>query len=279
MTFTIASTTVLSNGVEMPLLGLGTYKAVEGAEVEQEVLAALEAGYRSIDTASMYGNEAGIGRAVRASGIPRGELFLASKVWNDEQGYEETLAAFERSAERMGTDYLDLYLVHWPHAVLYAETWRAFEELYRQGRVRAIGVSNFLVPHLETLRAVAKIGPMVDQVEFHPRLQQPELQAYCGEHGIVVEAWAPLMRGRVFEEPVIVSIAGHHGVSPAQVTLRWLLQKGLVAIPKSVRPDRIRANADVFSFELSPEDVGRLDAMDTGERLGRHPDSWGLGQR
>lgn len=279
MKLTIASTTTLSNGVKMPLLGLGTYKAAEGAEVEREVLEALEVGYRSIDTASMYDNEAGIGRALRASGVPRSQLFLATKVWNDEQGHEETLAAFERSAERLGTDYLDLYLVHWPHAGLYAETWRAFEELYHAGRVRAIGVCNFLTPHLEGLRAVAQIGPMVNQVEFHPRLQQPDLQLYCAEHAIVIEAWAPLMRGRVFEEPVIVSIADRYGVTPAQVTLRWLLQKGIVAIPKSVRPERIRANADVFSFELAPEDVRRMDDMDAGERLGRHPDSWGLGQR
>ncbi|MDZ4180732.1 MAG: aldo/keto reductase [Coriobacteriia bacterium] len=276
MPLSINSVITLANGVRMPLLGFGTYKVTGDETVEASVLAALEAGYRSIDTASMYENEVAIGRALRESGVPRDELFIATKCWNDEQGYAQGLAAFERSRERLGLEYLDLYLVHWPFAAHYADTWRAFEELYAGGLVRAIGVCNFLPVHLEALRAVATVMPMVDQVEFHPRLQQPELVAYCRTAGIALEAWAPLMRGGVAEIAEIAVIARRHGVTPAQVAIRWLLQRDIITIPKSVHVDRIRENADVFAFELTAEECATLDALDTGERVGRHPDSWDL---
>lgn len=276
MPLSIQSTVELANGVKMPLLGLGTYKSVDPIEVRASVESALEAGYRSIDTASMYENESVIGEVLRESSIAREELFVATKVWNDEQGYYATLDAFDRSCERLGLEYLDLYLVHWPMAAMYEGTWRAMQELYADGRVRAIGVCNFLPAHLEALRAVGGVGPMVDQVEFHPRLQQPELQEYCRLNGIVQEAWAPLMRGGVAHVPEILEIARNHGVTPFQVTLRWVIQQGIVTIPKSVHPDRVRENADLYSFELSAEELRVLASLDADERVGRHPDSWGL---
>lgn len=276
MSLSIKSTVRLSNGVEMPLLGLGTYKSVEPSEVRASLEAALEAGYRSVDTASMYNNEAVIGEVLARSGVPREELFVATKVWNDEQGRNRTLDAFDRSMERLGLEYLDLYLIHWPMAQFYAETWAAMQELYRAGRVRAIGVCNFLPGHLASLMEVAEVPPMVDQVEFHPWLQQPGLQAYCRATGIVLEAWAPIMRGHVAEVPEIVRIAKEHGVTPYQVAIRWIMQKGIVAIPKSVHPDRVRANADVFGFELSTQEMATVGSLDRDERVGRHPDSWGL---
>ncbi len=275
-TLSIRSTVELANGVKMPLLGLGTYKSVDPVEVRASVTSALEAGYRSIDTASMYENESVIGEVLRESSIPRDELFIATKVWNEEQGYYATLDAFDRSCEKLGLEYLDLYLVHWPMEAMYEETWRAMQQLYADGRVRAIGVCNFLPVHLEALHAVGGVGPMVDQVEFHPRLQQPELQAYCRDHGIVQEAWAPLMRGGVAEVPEIIEIARAHNVTPFQVTLRWVIQQGIVAIPKSVHPDRVRENADLYSFELSAEEMALITSLDEGIRVGRHPDSWGL---
>lgn len=264
----------LANGVEMPRLGLGTYKSAEGGDVEGSVLAALELGYRSVDTASLYGNEAGIGRAIAASGVPRSEIFLTSKVWNDEQGYDNTLTAFSRSLERLETDYLDLYLVHWPRTET-PETWRAIERLYAEGAVRAIGVCNHLEHHLEALLSVAEVAPMVDQYEMHPWLQQPSLRRYCEAHGIVVEAWAPLMKGRVAEEPALVEIAARRGKSPAQVAIRWLLQHGVVTIPKSVHRDRIAENASVFDFALTDADMAAIDAVDRGERFGPEPDRGG----
>lgn len=264
----------LANGVEMPRLGLGTYKSAEGGDVEGSVLAALELGYRSVDTASLYGNEAGIGRAIAASGVPRSKIFLTSKVWNDEQGYDNTLTAFSRSLERLETDYLDLYLVHWPRTET-PETWRAIERLYAEGAVRAIGVCNHLEHHLEALLSVAEVAPMVDQYEMHPWLQQPSLRRYCEAHGIVVEAWAPLMKGRVAEEPALVEIAARRGKSPAQVAIRWLLQHGVVTIPKSVHRDRIAENASVFDFALTDADMAAIDAVDRGERFGPEPDRGG----
>ncbi|MHB1137128.1 MAG: aldo/keto reductase [Coriobacteriia bacterium] len=273
--FTGLSDTVrLANGVEMPRLGLGTYKSAEGGGVEGSVLVALELGYRSIDTASLYGNEAGIGRAIAASGVAREEIFLTSKVWNDEQGYDNTLAAFSRSLERLGTDYLDLYLVHWPRAET-PETWRAIERLYAEGAVRAIGVCNHLEHHLEALLRVAEIAPMVDQYEMHPWLQQPSLRRYCEAHGIVVEAWAPLMKGRVAEEPALVQVAERHDKSPAQVAIRWLLQHDVVTIPKSVHRERIAENASVYDFALTDADMAAVDAVDRGERFGPEPDRGG----
>lgn len=264
----------LANGVEMPRLGLGTYKSAEGGDVEGSVLAALELGYRSVDTASLYGNEAGIGRAIAASGVPRSEIFLTSKVWNDEQGYDNTLTAFSRSLEQLETDYLDLYLVHWPRTET-PETWRAIERLYAEGAVRAIGVCNHLEHHLEALLSVAEVAPMVDQYEMHPWLQQPSLRRYCEAHDIVVEAWAPLMKGRVAEEPALVEIAERRGKSPAQVAIRWLLQHGVVTIPKSVHRERIAENAGVFDFALTDAEMSAIDAVDRGHRFGPEPDRGG----
>lgn len=274
----IDSTTKLANGVRMPLFGLGTYKATGPEEVMRAVTTALEVGYRAIDTASVYGNETDIGRAVAAAGVPREELFITTKVWNDEQGHEETLEALERSLERLGLDYVDLYLVHWPAPRLYAGTWSAMEAALRSGRVRAIGVSNFLVHHLRDLGAVASVPPMVDQVEMHPRLQRSDLARYCEAAGIVRTAWAPIMRGRVFDIPEIAAIGRRHGKDPAQVAIRWVLQHGVVAIPKSVYPERIRSNADVFDFELSAEEMSLIDGLDAGERIGPDPDTYAVDQ-
>lgn len=274
MRLTLDATIELGRGVEMPRFGLGTYKSAPGAEVEHSVQTALELGYRSIDTASMYDNEQGVGVGLRASGVPREEVFLTTKVWNTEQGYDNTLAACDRSLEKLGTDYLDLYLIHWPIQAHLADTWRAMEDLLDAGKTRAIGVCNFLPHHLKELLAVARIGPMVDQIEFHPRLQQPGLQAFLAEHDIVLEAWAPIMRGRVSEIPQLVEIGDAHGKSPEQVAIRWVLQLGGVVIPKSVHAERIAQNADVFDFELTDEQMNRIDALDTGERIGKDPDEF-----
>lgn len=270
----IADTTTLRNGVKMPRLGLGTYKTPDGAVVEEAVGLALEVGYRHIDTASLYGNEEGIGRALAASALPRDEVFLATKVWNDEQGYEPTRVALHESLERLQTDHIDLYLAHWPIPELMAGTWQAMEEARAEGTVRAIGVCNHLQPHLEALLELATAPPTVNQMEFHFALQQPELVDFCRAHSIVVEAWAPLMRGRVVELPEVQAVADSHGVTPFQVAIRWVLQRDVVAIPKSVHAERIIANADVFGFELTQAEMGILDALDAEERIGRHPDSF-----
>ncbi|MBO2533432.1 Aldo/keto reductase [Planifilum fulgidum] len=270
----ISDATVLANGVNMPWLGLGVYKAKEGEEVEQAVKAALRIGYRSIDTAAFYGNEEGVGRAVRESGIPREEIFITTKVWNSDQGYERTLAAFEASLQRLGMEYVDLYLIHWPVKGKYKETWRALETLYKEGKARAIGVSNFQVHHLEDLMADAEIKPMVNQVEFHPFLTQEKLRDFCRREGIQLEAWSPLMRGEVVNVPEIVELAEKYGKTPAQIVLRWDLQHGVVTIPKSVREARIRENADLFDFELSAEDMAKLDALNRNHRFGPDPDNF-----
>ncbi|MBN1192229.1 MAG: aldo/keto reductase [Coriobacteriia bacterium] len=270
----IGATLQLANGVLMPLLGLGTYKSTEGGDVERAVTSALEVGYRRIDTASFYGNESGIGSAITASGIDRSDLFIASKVWNDEQGYESTLAAFSRSLDRLGTDYLDLYLVHWPRRET-PDTWKAMERLLDEGLVRAIGVCNHLEHHLEDLLLTSRVPPMVNQYEFHPWLQQRPLLGYCMENHIAVEAWAPLMRGRVTEVPELVLIGRRHGKSPAQIALRWLLQQGVATIPKSVHRDRIAENADIFDFTLDDGEMRSIGLLDRGTRLGPEPDLGG----
>jgi len=267
-------TTKLKNGIEMPLLGLGVLRIEDGPRVEQAVLWALEAGYRSIDTARIYNNEEGVGQALKESGIPREELFVTTKVWNDDQGYDRTLAAFDTSCARLNLDIIDLYLVHWPGAdpELNRETWRAMEKLYADGRVRAIGVSNFNPRHIEALLETAEVVPMVNQVEFHPHFQQAALRDYCRKMGIQLEAWRPLMRGKVLELPVLQEIAARTGKTPAQVTLRWMVQHGIVTIPKSQNQDRIRENFDVFDVELSDDDMRAIDALDCGERLGPDPE-------
>jgi len=279
MTLDIGSTVRLANGVEMPLLGFGTYKITDQEEAERSVCTALEAGYRSIDTASVYDNEEAIGRALRICGIPRDEIFLTTKVWNDEQGEEGVARAIARSLKRLGVEQVDLYLVHWPIPRLYESTWRGMQRVLDEGLARAIGVCNFLEPHLEELAAVTGAVPMVDQVEHHPWLQQPALRAYCNGHGIALEAWAPVMRGRTDDVPVLAQIASAQGVSTAQVALRWALQHGAVVIPKSVTTEHIRANADLFGFELSKAQMAAIDALDRSEagRLGKHPDQMAAG--
>ena len=268
----IQGTFRLHNGVQMPYLGLGVYLADEGEMVQNAVGWALEAGYRHIDTASAYLNEAGVGKAIRGSGLDRNSVFVTSKVWNTDQGYESTLEAFEKSLERLGMEHLDLYLIHWPVAGKYRETWRALEKLYREGRIRAIGVSNFLRHHLEDLLQSAEIVPMVNQMEFHPFLVQQELLDFCKAKGIQYEAWSPLMRGAVVQVPEIEALARKYGKTEAQIVLRWNLQKGVVTIPKSANKERIAANAGIFDFELSPEDMARIDGLDRSHRIGPHPD-------
>jgi methylglyoxal/glyoxal reductase len=268
----IQSTVTLKNGVKMPLFGLGVFLSKEGLEVENAVLISLEAGYRHIDTAAVYGNERGVGKAVKKSGIPRNEIFITSKVWNSDQGYQTTFDAFEESIERLGTDYIDLYLIHWPKGEISLETWKALEEIYAQGRVKAIGVSNFLVHHLEMLLRHSKIIPMVNQVEFHPYLQQPSLQQFCTDHQIRLEAWSPIMKGKVNEIPMLQILGLKYGKTPVQITLRWELQKQIVTIPKSVHHDRILSNANVFDFEISPEDMAKIDNLNREQRVGPHPD-------
>jgi diketogulonate reductase-like aldo/keto reductase len=267
----IGSTLTLSEGVEMPRFGLGTYKSAPGAEVQRSVEYALEAGYRLVDTAALYGNEQGVGAALRSSGLSRDEYFVTTKVWNDDQGYERTMAAFSRSLDKLGTGHVDLYLIHWPIKAQLEGTWRAMEELLAQGATRAIGVCNFVQPQIEELLRVGSVPPAVNQIEFNPQLQQPGLQAYLAGESIVLQAWAPIMRGRVAEISEIVEIARQHGRSPAQVTIRWVLQKGHSVIPKSVHRERVIENAAVFDFELTDEQMATIDALDSGTRLGKDP--------
>lgn len=278
MTLHLQSTTKLANGVDMPWLGLGVFKVEEGADLIAAVKAAIKHGYRSIDTAAIYGNESGVGQAIREAlaenGIAREELFVTSKVWNQDQGYDETLAAFDASLSKLGLDVLDLYLIHWPVAGKYKDTWRALEKLYKDGRVRAIGVSNFHVHHLQDLLSTAEIKPMVDQVEFHPYLAQNELLTFTKEQGIQLEAWSPLMQGELLNQPVLQEIAAKHNKSVAQTILRWDLQKGVVTIPKSIKEHRIIENASIFDFELSPEDMEKIDALNQNRRVGPDPDNF-----
>ncbi|QQE75525.1 aldo/keto reductase [Brevibacillus composti] len=271
MTANLADTTVLNNGVKMPWLGLGVWKVKEGDEVQRAILSAIETGYRAIDTAAVYGNEEGVGQAIRDSGVARDQLFITTKVWNTDQGYETTLKAFDESVKKLRLDYLDLYLVHWPVKGKYVDTWKALEKLYRDGYVRAIGVSNFKVHHLEDLKQHSEIVPAVDQVEYHPLLTQKELLAYCKENGIQMEAWSPLMQGNL-DQPVLAEIGQKYGKSPAQVVLRWDLQNGVVTIPKSVTPERIRQNADIFDFTLTSEEMERIEALNQDKRFGPDPD-------
>jgi 2,5-diketo-D-gluconate reductase A len=263
----------LNNGVRMPQLGFGVFQ-VGDDEATAAVATALDCGYRSIDTAALYGNEHGVGVAVRASGIPREELFVTTKLWNADHGADRVRPAFERSLDKLGLDYVDLYLVHWPvpSKDLYVETWRAFERLHADGRVRAIGVSNFTAAQLRRLLHETDVVPAVNQIELHPGFQQPELRDLHREQGIVTEAWSPLGQGAALRSPVITRLADRYGRTPAQVVLRWHLELGNVVIPKSVTPARIRENIAVFDFRLSSEDVREIAGLETGRRIGPDPD-------
>jgi diketogulonate reductase-like aldo/keto reductase len=273
MISSISDCAVLKNGVRMPWMGLGTWQTPDGTDVVNAVKWAVGAGYRSIDTAAGYGNEEGVGKGVRECGIPRDQLFVTTKVWNADHGYDSTLRAFEVSRKKLGLDVVDLYLIHWPVKGKYRETWKAFEKLYKDGRIRAIGVSNFHVHHLRALMDDCEVVPMVDQVEFHPLLSQSELRDFCSGNGIQFEAWSPLMHGHL-DSPVLESIAKRRGKSPAQVLIRWDLQHGVVTIPKSTHEGRIVENARVFDFLLSPEDMAMLDGMNANSRFGPDPDNF-----
>ncbi|MCM3733318.1 aldo/keto reductase [Fictibacillus nanhaiensis] len=272
MASSIHDRAVLHNGVQMPWIGLGVYKAEDGDEVIQSIKWAIDAGYRSIDTASLYNNEAGVGQAIAESDVPREDLFITTKVWNTDQGYEEALSAFDASLERLGLDYVDLYLVHWPVPGKYKETWRALEKIYEDGRAKAIGVSNFKKHHLEDLIADAKIKPMVNQVEYHPRLTQADLLTYCKQQGIQLEAWRPLLKGEIFEEPTLLELADKYNKTVAQIILRWDIQNGVVTIPKSVTKHRIEENIDIYNFKLTNEDMTRISALNQDKRNGADPD-------
>ncbi|MEV8314424.1 aldo/keto reductase [Streptomyces sp. NPDC059900] len=257
----------------MPQLGFGVWQ-VPDDEAETAVATALEAGYRSIDTAAIYGNEEGTGRAIAASGVARDELFVTTKLWNNDQGYDSTLRAFDSSLEKLGLDHVDLYLIHWPlpSKNLAADTYKAFEKIYADGRAKAIGVSNFLPEHLERLLGETSVIPAVNQIELHPHLQQRAAREFHAEQGITTEAWSPLGQGKgLLEVPAIVAIAQKHARTPAQVVLRWHIQLGNVVIPKSVTPSRIKENIDVFGFELDPEDISAISALNEDRRLGPDP--------
>ncbi|MEM7105626.1 MAG: aldo/keto reductase [Bacteroidota bacterium] len=271
----IAGTFELHNGVEMPYFGLGVFKSKEGQEVVNAIKWAIDAGYRHIDTAAIYRNEEGVGHGIRESGIDRKDVFVVSKVWNNAQGYDSTLKAFDESLRKLKMDYLDLYLVHWPKGhPRSTETCKALEHLYRDGRVRAIGVSNFLQHHLETLLPHCEIVPMVNQMEFHPKLIQQPLLDFCTEKGIVYEAWSPIMKGEVLEIPILQELGKKYDKSPVQITLRWDLQKGVVTIPKSSKKERIESNAEIFDFELTGEEMAEIDSLDQGYRTGPDPDNF-----
>ncbi len=262
----------LHNGVQIPQLGLGVYLVEEGKTIVDTVKTAIQLGYRSIDTAAFYANEEGVGQAIKESAIAREELFITTKLWNDDHGYDATLNAFETSLKKLDLEYIDLYLIHWPGKDKYIESWKAFERLYEEGLVKAIGVSNFHEHHLERLMANANEKPTVNQVELHPRLAQEELRQYCKEKDIKVEAWSPLARGQLLNEPTIKYIANKHGKSPAQIILRWHLQNDIIVIPKSVSPTRLKENADIFDFQLSMDEMNQIDQLNMNERTGKNPD-------
>ncbi len=264
------------NDVEIPAIGLGVWKAEQGSEVQQAIAWALEAGYRSIDTAAIYGNEQGVGKALQASEIPRDEIFVTSKLWNEDMRKGRAEAAFEETMQKLQLEVLDLYLIHWPVEGHFVKAWQALETLYEAGKVRAIGVSNFMPEHLETLLKTARIKPMINQIEHHPYLQQRKTVDFCRQHQIVVEAWSPLMQGNLNQETMITELAEKYHKSPAQVILRWAIQKDLVVIPKSTNEGRIQENFAIFDFELSSGDLDRLDALERNQRFGPDPYTFGF---
>lgn len=268
---TIASTVTLNNGVEMPRFGLGVYQAPRGAPTYDAVAAALALGYRLVDTAALYGNEADVGRALGDSGVPRERLFVTTKLWNDDHGYDAALRAFDQSLSRLGLEYVDLYLIHWPVEGLRGESWRALEALQRDGRCRAVGVSNYTVRHIDELLDRCDIVPAVNQVEFSPYLYQRALLEHCHRRGIRLEAYSPLTKARKLGDPALVRVAARYGKTPAQILVRWALQRDVVVIPKSVDRGRIAENAGVFDFDIAPEDMTALDALDRGLRTSWNP--------
>ena len=274
MTATVP-TLKLNDGHDIPQLGFGVFK-VDPDETERIVADALEAGYRHIDTAAIYGNEAGVGRAIAASGIPRDELFITTKLWNSDQGTQSAFDAIDLSLEKLGLDRVNLYLIHWPtpERDLYAESWQALLKIRDDGKTDSIGVSNFMLPHLDRIVAETGVVPAVNQIELHPTFQQRDLRAWGAEHGMAIEAWGPLGQGKydLFGMPAIAETAAALGVTPAQVVIRWHLQSGIIVFPKSNSSDRMRANFDVFGFELSAEQMAAIDALDAGNRVGGHPE-------
>jgi diketogulonate reductase-like aldo/keto reductase len=265
-------TTMLHDTVEMPMHGLGVFQTPDGDDVKNAVIWAIEDGYRLIDTAAIYRNEVGVGAAVKESGIPRRELFITTKLWNSEQGYESGLRALESSLDKLGMEYVDLYLIHWPIGSKTEDSWKALEKLQSDGLTRAIGVSNFHSPQLDALMSRASVAPSVNQVELHPNLQQKVVVEANDRIGAVTQAWSPLKQARVLDDETLVRIAQQHGVTPAQVVLRWQLQSGIATIPKSVHKHRIIENGDVFSFELTDDDLMSISALDSGDRIGPNPD-------
>ena len=276
MSGSIKDSMTLNNGREIPCVGLGVYKANEGGEVEGAITYALSIGCRLIDTAAVYYNEAGVGKAVNNISVPRSDIFITTKLWNDRHGFHEAQKAFEESLERLNMTYVDLYLIHWPVDEKIGDTWKAFEKLYNEGRALSIGVSNFLEHHLNDLINTAEILPSVNQIEFHPYLQQKELVNFCKSKGIIIEAWSPLARGRVLGDPIILSLSKKYGKTPAQVILRWAYQSGIVVIPKSVHQSRIKENVSIFDFKIEESDMEEIERLDKGEkgRFGAHPDKF-----
>lgn len=273
MVNSINDTALLHNGVKMPWFGLGVWQVENDREVVSSVKMAVKAGYRAIDTAAAYGNEEGVGKAIKECGIPKDELFITTKVWNSDQGYESTLKAFEESRKKLGLEYIDLYLIHWPVKGKYIDTWRAMEKLYRDGMVRAIGVSNFHVHHLLDLFEKGSVIPMVDQVEYHPLLSQRELHEFCKKNKIQMEAWSPLMHGHL-DLPLLAEMGKKYGKSPAQIVLRWDLQNEVITIPKSVHENRINENKDIFNFELSDDDMEAINEQNKNKRFGSDPENF-----
>ncbi|OIR18989.1 putative oxidoreductase YtbE [mine drainage metagenome] len=268
----LRSTATLNNGIRMPRLGLGVFQMPTDDATASAVRTAIELGYRSIDTASLYGNERGVGQGVRDCGVPRSEIFVTTKVWNDDMRAGRVEAAFEQSMKLLGLDYVDLYLLHWPIKGKLVSSWRVLEKLHRSGRIRAIGVSNYMIPHLDELLAQAEVVPAVNQIEFHPYLQSKPLVEACRRRGIQLEAWSPLQQaGSLLADPVLSGIAARHGKTVAQVVLRWDLQSGVVTIPKSTRPERMAENATVFDFALSDPEMTAIAALDRNARNGADP--------
>ncbi len=263
----------LNNGVKMPIFGLGVYQTQRGKQTQEAVLFALEAGYRLIDTAAMYDNEEDVGMAIKKSGIPREEIFITTKLWNSDHGYHKALAAFEESQKKLGLSYIDLYLIHWPVEGLRKESWKALEKLLEDGRCRAIGVSNYMIWHLEELLKNSSTVPAVNQVEFSPYLYQKDLLKFCNSYGIQLEAYSPLTKGHKLNDPRLKTIASKYSKSPAQILIRWSLQKGLVVIPKSSKKERIYQNADVFDFEILPGDMKVLDSFNENLHTSWNPSS------